>query len=189
MNALRKAVFLDRDGVLNEDLGYVHRREDFHWLAGVLEALAAWQAAGYAMVVITNQSGIARGLYGQHDLDRLHSWMGGELAAAGLTLDGIYACPHLPEAPEPAYRLSCDCRKPEPGMILQAARELQLDLPASWLFGDKPSDIEAGRRAGVGHCWLIGSAKAAQSCGADGASSSLIAATQATLGAAANARR
>ena len=168
------AAFIDRDGVLNEDAGYVHRAQDFHWRPGAIEALSLLQQAGLARVVITNQSGIARGLYSWADLEHLHAHMRSELAREGLTLDGIYACPHHPEGVVPAYRLDCDCRKPKPGLIERAARDLALDLPASCLFGDKGSDIEAGRRAGVGRCWLIGSAASARDCGADGASENLL---------------
>ena len=172
MTTLRKAAFIDRDGVLNEDRGYVFQREDFHWLPGAQEALAQLQSAGYALVIVTNQSGIARGLYTQVDLDVLHAHVTAQLLAAGVQLTGIYACPHHPEALLPALRIHCDCRKPQPGLILQAARAHRLDLSASWLFGDKASDIEAGRRAGVGRCWLVGDGGAAD--GADGRSASLL---------------
>ena len=152
---LRRAAFLDRDGVLNEDHGYVYRSEDFHWLPGAVAALQRLQQAGFALVVVTNQSGIARGLYTPDDLDRLHEHMRADLKQHGVTLTGVYACPHLPESVMPQYRLACDCRKPQPGMLLRAAREHGLDLPASCLFGDKASDIEAGCRAGVGRSWQV----------------------------------
>lgn len=151
----RRAAFIDRDGVLNEDHGYVCRAEDFHWLPGAVQALQELQRAGYALVVVTNQSGIGRGLYTAADMDTLHHHMRAQLQHHGVTVDGIYACPHHPDAALPAYRLACHCRKPQPGMVLQAARELGLDLAASCLFGDKPSDIEAGRSAGVGRSWLV----------------------------------
>ena len=179
----RPAAFLDRDGVLNLDQGYVHRIEDFHWLPGATQALSLLQQAGLARVVVTNQSGIARGLYTLADLERLHEHMRRDLARQGLTLDGIHACPHHPDGVVAEYRLACDCRKPRPGLIERAAREHSLDLPASCLFGDKASDIEAGRRAGVGRCWLIGSAPAARACGADGASAGLLEAVRSWLGA------
>ncbi len=151
----RPAAFIDRDGVLNEDHGYVYRVEDFHWLPDAVRALQKLQQAGYALVVVTNQSGIARGLYTPADVDTLHAHMRAQLQQHGVTLAGVYACPHHPDAVLPAYRRACDCRKPQPGMILQAARELGLDVAASCLFGDKPSDIEAGRSAGVGRSWLV----------------------------------
>ena len=179
----RAAAFIDRDGVLNQDHGYVYRAQDFDWLPGAQQALAALQQAGLARVVVTNQAGIARGLYTPADVQRLHEHVRAELSGLGVTLDGIYACPHHPDGVIAEYRLDCSCRKPKPGMIEQAAREHALDLAASCLFGDKASDIEAGRRAGVGRCWLIGSAGAARSCGADGASASLLEAVQLWLAA------
>ena len=170
---LRRAAFIDRDGVLNQDHGYVYRHEDFHWLPGAILALSRLQRAGYALVVVTNQSGIARGLYTQGDMEALHRTISQELQDQGVQLAGIYACPHHPQAVRPELRIACACRKPMPGMILQAAGELGLDLGASCLFGDKVSDIEAGRRAGVRVCWLIGEPATARECGADGASDSL----------------
>ena len=179
---LRKAAFLDRDGVLNEDRGYVFRQQDFRWLAGAREALALLQQAGYVLIVVTNQSGIARGLYTQDDLDTLHRQVSAELRGEGVHLTALYSCPHHPEAGLPAYRLDCDCRKPRPGLILRAAHDHGLDVGASWLFGDKARDIQAGRAAGVGHCWLIGSDADARGCAADGASTSLLDAVRAMPG-------
>ncbi len=183
----RRAAFVDRDGVLNQDLGYVGRVEDFHWLPGAIEALRRLQYAGYALVVITNQSGIARGYYTEADFQRLSDHMRADLGAHGITLDAIEYCPHLPDAPVAAYRRECDCRKPAPGMILRAAKTLGVDLAASCLFGDKPLDIAAGRAAGVGRCWLIGGDAAA--CGADGAATNLERAVDALLGSPPAARR
>lgn len=175
----RRAAFVDRDGVLNEDHGYVGRIEDFRWLPGAIDALRRLHAAGFALVVITNQSGIARGYYSEGDFERLSAWMRDHLAAHGAPLAAIEHCPHLPDAPLAAYRRECDCRKPAPGMIVRAARRLDLDLAASWLFGDKAIDIAAGRAAGVGRCWLIGDNPAAA---ADGAFATLAGAVDALLG-------
>lgn len=151
----RPAAFLDRDGVINEDRGYVHRWEDFSFVAGAVDGMRRLQAAGFALVVVTNQSGIARGYYDEAALERLHTSLRASLAAQGIELAAIEYCPHLPQAEVAHYALECDCRKPAPGMILRAARALDLDLADSVLFGDKPSDIEAGRRAGVGRCVLL----------------------------------
>ena len=182
---LRPAAFIDRDGVLNVDHGYVFRVQDFEWLPGAIDALGQLQRAGYALVVITNQSGVARGLYTLADVDLLHAHLRADLQAHGVQLTGIYACPHHPDGVVPEYSVNCACRKPMPGMIDQAAREHGLDLAASCLFGDKASDIEAGRRAGVGRCWRIctggtgGTGGEARFCGADGAAASLSDAVQA----------
>ena len=164
MTNVRRAVFLDRDGVLNEDRGYVSRPEDFEWRPGVMHALRALQRAGWALVVTTNQSGIARGLYGPAEYQNLTAWMHSELAHHGITLDGVYHCPHLPDAPLAAWRRQCDCRKPAPGMLRRAARDLRLDLSASVMVGDKPSDIVAGRAAGVAACIRIADAMDHASC-------------------------
>lgn len=184
-----RAAFLDRDGVLNVDHGYVSRAEDFEWLPGALSAMARLQQAGYQLVVVTNQSGIARGYYTEADFDALTGHMRAELRAQGITLAGVYSCPHHPEATLEAYRQDCDCRKPRPGMILRAARALGLDLASSCLFGDKPSDIVAGRAAGVGHCCLIdpnpiSDNAAAQASGADAIHANLAEAVEALLAAA-----
>jgi D-glycero-D-manno-heptose 1,7-bisphosphate phosphatase len=149
---MRPAAFLDRDGVINIDHGYVYRWEDFTFVPGAIEGLRRLQAAGYALVVVTNQSGIARGYYGEDDVRILHDALRDSLAPLGVTLDAIEYCPHLPEATVARYRMDCDCRKPAPGMILRSAQALGLDLAGSLMFGDKASDIDAGRAAGVGRC-------------------------------------
>jgi D-glycero-D-manno-heptose 1,7-bisphosphate phosphatase len=153
---MRRAAFLDRDGVINVDHGYVFRREDFRFVPGTLAACAQLHGQGLALVVVTNQSGIGRGLYGEDDYRRLTEWMRAEFAAAGAPLAGVYHCPHHPQALLPQYRRACDCRKPAPGMLLAAARELALDLGRSVLFGDKASDIEAAVAAGVPQRVLLG---------------------------------
>jgi D-glycero-D-manno-heptose 1,7-bisphosphate phosphatase len=164
MRTLRRAVFLDRDGVLNHDRGYVSRPEDFEWMPNVMPALRALKRVGWRLVVVTNQSGIARGLYGPAEYDNLTSWMESELAKNDIALDGVYHCPHLPDAPLAAWRRQCDCRKPAPGMLRRAARDLGLDLGACVMVGDKPSDILAGRAAGVAACIRIADAIDHASC-------------------------
>lgn len=157
---LQRAVFLDRDGVINVDRGYVHRVEDFGFVPGSDAAMARLQAAGWRLVVVTNQSGLARGLYSIDDYQRFTAHLHAQLEAVGVQLDAVLHCPHLPDASVPAYRLACDCRKPGPGMLLQAALELSLDLGDSVIVGDRLSDVQAGRAAGVGHCVLVRSGHA-----------------------------
>jgi D-glycero-D-manno-heptose 1,7-bisphosphate phosphatase len=151
----RKAAFIDRDGVINVERGFLHQVEQFVFVPGSVEALQWLQAAGYLLVVITNQSGIARGLYSEADYLQLTAYMQQRLLAAGVRLSAVEHCPHLPDAPLAEFRLDCDCRKPRPGMLLRAAAALDIDLPASLLVGDRATDIQAGRSAGVGRCWLV----------------------------------
>ena len=152
----RPAAFLDRDGVINIDHGYVYRQEDFSFVPGVLDAAADLARMGYALVVVTNQSGIARGYYTEGDFHALAQWMRARFAAAGAPLAGVYHCPHHPDAGDGALRRDCDCRKPAPGMLLAAARDLNLDLSRSALFGDKCDDLRAAQAAGVPLRVLLG---------------------------------
>jgi D-glycero-D-manno-heptose 1,7-bisphosphate phosphatase len=143
-------LFLDRDGVLNEDQGYVHRWADFRWIAGAREAVAAFNAAGWLVIVVTNQSGVGRGYYTEDDMHALHARMSEELAAAGGHIDAFYFAPQHPEAADDAYRHpDPPDRKPNPGMILRAMQEWPIDRERSVLVGDKPSDLEAALRAGI----------------------------------------
>ena len=150
-----RAAFIDRDGVINEERGYVHRDEDFVLLPGVVEGLCRLQQAGYALVVVTNQAGIAKGLYDEVRFQGLSAYMRDLLAKKGVRLAGVYHCPHHPEGLVERYRCDCECRKPRPGMLLRAASELGLVFSESVLVGDKTSDIAAGRAAGVGFCVLV----------------------------------
>ena len=153
---MRRAAFLDRDGVINIDRGFVSRVDEFEFVPGVLAAARAIAERDYALVVVTNQSGIGRGLYSEEEFLALTQWMHECFAAAGAPLAGVYFCPHHPTHGLGAYRVACDCRKPGPGMLLQAAKELQLDLARSILFGDRNSDLVAARLAGVPHRILLG---------------------------------
>jgi len=146
----RPALFLDRDGVLNEDRGYVSRWEDFRWISGARAAVAAFNRAGWLVIVVTNQSGVGRGYYTEAAMHALHAKMSAELAEAGAHVDAVYYAPHHPDAPLDAYRHpDPPDRKPNPGMILRALAEWPIDRAASLLVGDKPSDLEAALRAGI----------------------------------------
>jgi D-glycero-D-manno-heptose 1,7-bisphosphate phosphatase len=146
----RPALFLDRDGVLNEDRGYVARWEDFAWIAGAREAVATFNRAGWLVIVVTNQSGVGRGYYTEADMHALHERMAQDLAAAGGRIDAFYFAPHHPEAPVDSYRHpDPPDRKPNPGMILRALADWPIDAARSVLVGDKASDMEAAKRAGI----------------------------------------
>lgn len=150
----RPALFLDRDGVINVDTGYVHRIDAVRFLDGIFDLARRARSSGLARVVVTNQAGIAHGYFTEPDFARLMAWMRGRFAAAGAPLDGVYYCPHHPEG-RGAYRRACPRRKPAPGMLLQARDELDLDLARSVLVGDQERDIAAGRTAGVGTTVLL----------------------------------
>ena len=150
LRGMTSAVFLDRDGVINVDHGYVSTWERFEFLPGVPDALRALQDAGYLLIVVSNQSGIGRGYYCEADVESLNQVIAQHLGSTvGVTLSGFYHCPHHPTEAEGEFRRQCDCRKPAPGMIRQAVLDHGIDLKTSLLVGDKDSDIEAGRAAGV----------------------------------------
>jgi D-glycero-D-manno-heptose 1,7-bisphosphate phosphatase len=150
---LRHAAFIDRDGVINADLGYVGHAKDFHLLPYAVDGLRQLSGCGYALVVVTNQAGIAKGLYSEDDYQRVTRYMTDLLMAQQVQLQAVYHCPHHPEGSVAPYAIACDCRKPAAGMLLRAAAELGLDLGGSVLIGDKVSDVMAGRAARV--CWNV----------------------------------
>ena len=145
----RPAAFFDRDGVLNVDKGYVHRVADFEWIEGAKEAIRYLNARAYAVIVVTNQSGVARGYFQEKDVLALHDWMGHQLGELGAWIDAFYYCPTHPEGTVEPYRCSSEFRKPAPGMILQAISELGIDKSRSFMIGDKPDDLIAATRAGI----------------------------------------
>jgi rfaE bifunctional protein nucleotidyltransferase chain/domain len=153
----RKCVFLDRDGVINVDSGYIGNPADFQLIDGVPEALNSLISSGFAVVIVTNQSGIARGYFSEEQYEAVNAYMLKELATRGVHIDGVFHCPHHPDSLIPQYARVCGCRKPAPGLIMRAQRELGLSVADSILIGDKDSDIQAGHKAGVGLSYLVGS--------------------------------
>lgn len=141
---MNKALFLDRDGVVNVDKGHVFLKEQFEFNEGIFDLCRKYQEEGYLLIIITNQAGIAKGYYSEADFLRLTDWMINEFADNGIVISKVYYCPHHPDITGP-----CTCRKPEPGMILQAVSEFDLDISKCFLAGDKESDLEAGRKAGI----------------------------------------
>jgi len=155
-----RAAFLDRDGVINVDHGYVYRPEDVTFIDGVFEACRHLQLLGYRLIVVTNQSGIARGYFTEADFHALCDWMRARFQEQGVTLDAIYFCPHHPDKGLGEYRQQCDCRKPAPGMLLQAIREHGIDPARSLMLGDKAADMQAAAGAGIGRRILVRSGQA-----------------------------
>ena len=144
-----KLCLLDRDGVLNTDTGYLYQIKDVRWIPGSKEAVALLNRAGYRVVVVTNQSGVARGYFTEEDVKKLHVWMGEEIKKAGGEITSFYYCPHLPGALLQEYDRECECRKPKPGMVKRALQEQQVLPENAFLIGDNPRDVEAAKRAGV----------------------------------------
>lgn len=159
----QRAVFLDRDGTINEEVQYLSRVEDFRLIPGVPYALQRLKDAGFLLVVVTNQSGIGRGLYDEAALNAIHDKMHEELGVYGIAIDACYFCPHHPEHATGAYRIDCGCRKPLPGMLRQAAADLDIDLSRSYMIGDKLGDIEAGLNAGCASLMVMTGYGAAES--------------------------
>jgi D-glycero-D-manno-heptose 1,7-bisphosphate phosphatase len=150
MSARRPGLILDRDGVINHDPGYLHKIEDCRFIDGIFPLVRAFRERGFAIVVATNQAGIGHGLYSEADFHKLMDFMKDQFRRHGAAIDAVYHCPYHPEAGVSDYRRDHPWRKPGPGMILQAAADLELDLSASWMVGDKNSDMIAARTAGVG---------------------------------------
>jgi D-glycero-D-manno-heptose 1,7-bisphosphate phosphatase len=150
MAGTQRGLILDRDGVVNEDSGYLHRIEECRFVEGIFELTAAFAQRRFTIVIASNQSGIGRGYFTETDCERLMDWIKAEFARRGVTIAGVYYCPDHPTEGVGRYRRANPWRKPAPGMLLQAAQDLDLDLARSWTVGDQMTDIEAGRAAGVG---------------------------------------
>jgi D-glycero-D-manno-heptose 1,7-bisphosphate phosphatase len=146
---MERAVFVDRDGVISEEVGYIGDSEDFRLIPHSAEAVKLINQSGLKIIAITNQSGVARGYFSEEMLGHIHRKMEKLLSDQGAFLDGIYYCPHHPEATVQAYRMECDCRKPATGLLIQASKEHSIDVSSSYLVGDKRTDIECAHRAGA----------------------------------------
>ena len=147
---MNKALFLDRDGVINIEKDYLYKIEDFEFMDGIFSLCMHYQNLGYIIVVVTNQSGIAREYYNEHDFNVLTSWMTKEFEKYAVEIKKVYFCPHHPDISG-----ECSCRKPNPGMLLEAAKEFDIDLKNSIIIGDKERDIEAGLNAGLSETYLF----------------------------------
>ena len=151
-----KALFLDRDGVINIDSGYVHKKENFIFLEEIFEVVSYANKNGYLVIVITNQAGIARGLYTEDEFHLISEWMKKEFNKKNCNIDDIFFSPYHPEHGKGKYKLNSILRKPSPGMLIMAKQKYEIDMKSSILIGDKITDIQAGNRAGVGTLILYG---------------------------------
>jgi len=150
-----RALFLDRDGVINHEVGYLYRPEETRFVDGIFPLCRTAQGLGYRLVIVTNQAGIARGYYGEEDFHALMDWMRAQLQKEGIEIDAVYFCPDHPEHGIGRYKRESDLRKPAPGMLLRAAAEFDLDLQASVFIGDRCSDVAAGNAASVGTIFFL----------------------------------
>jgi D-glycero-D-manno-heptose 1,7-bisphosphate phosphatase len=143
-----KAIFLDRDGIINKEVGYLHKIKDFEFIDGVFDACFYFQSLGYKMIVVTNQSGIARDYYNEDDFHIVNNWMLEQFNNQGINILDVFFCPHGPES-------TCNCRKPKPGMFVQANNQHDIDMGRSWMIGDKETDAQAANAAGIQNTILV----------------------------------
>lgn len=146
---MKPAIFMDRDGTLAHEVGYVNHLSRFRLFPFAVDAVRLVNRSPYLAVVVTNQAGVARGYFPESQIQEVHAHMTAQMTAGGARLDGIYYCPHHPSAGAPPYRQDCDCRKPRPGLLARAAADLGIDLAASWVIGDRPSDCELAWTVGA----------------------------------------
>jgi D-glycero-D-manno-heptose 1,7-bisphosphate phosphatase len=148
-----KTIFLDRDGVINKEVGYLYKIEDFDFISGVFEACLYFQSLGYQLIIVTNQSGIDRGYYSEENFHQVTNWMLEQFRKNNVEILDVFFCPHGPDS-------TCDCRKPKPGMFNQANNKYDIDMKNSWMIGDKEADIKAANAAGIQHTVLVKSGHA-----------------------------
>jgi D-glycero-D-manno-heptose 1,7-bisphosphate phosphatase len=151
----RRAVFIDRDGTLSEEVGYINHQSRFRLFPYAATAIKHLNENNWLAIVTTNQAGVARGYFPEEMIQTVHTMMTNELESGGARLDAIYYCPHHPSVGDPPYRVDCDCRKPKPGLIARAAREFSINLRESWMVGDRYSDVELARNAGVKSAFVM----------------------------------
>ena len=151
----RPAVFIDRDGTISEEVGYINHPSRFRVFPYSAEAIRILNESGWLAILITNQAGVARGYFSEDVIHRVHDQLTRDLQNESAKLDAIYYCAHHPSVGEPPYRFDCDCRKPKPGLIQQAAKDFEIDLEASWMAGDRYSDVELARNAGLRSAFVL----------------------------------
>jgi len=144
----KKAIFIDRDGVINKEVGYLHKIKDFKFIDGVFDACLHLQNLGYHLIIVTNQSGISRGYYGENDFHVVNNWMLEQFSHQDIKFLDVFFCPHGPES-------TCNCRKPQPGMFIQANDKHDIDMNNSWMVGDKEADIQAANAAGINNTIIV----------------------------------
>lgn len=152
---MNRAVFIDRDGTISEEVGYINHPDRFLLFPYAASAIKHLKENGWLAIVTTNQAGVARGYFAEEMVQTVHGRMRKELEINGARLDAVYYCAHHPSVGQPPYRLDCDCRKPKPGLIVRAAQDLDIDLSKSWMVGDRYSDIEVARNAGVQSAFVM----------------------------------